>query len=551
MRRIVSCCVAAGALFAVAAPSSASAADNFTCRGSAARVQAPVVNLVEPVRANTPNDPCANESNTLLPISIGTILKAPTANAVTTNSATSGTSFGSVENAEVAISTGLLGTTSVGVKADVIEAKAATSCTAAGPSVTGSSRIAGLALAVKVAGLNVPVNIPVNPAPNTVLVNLLGVKITLNEQTGSATDRTYRALRVQVGSTIDVIVAEARAGYKGSPCAPPAPPQCSDGVDNGDAEDTLADINDPGCHSDSNPNNPGSYNPNDDNETDEPQCSNGKDDDGDGSTDFPADAGCDGPGDNNEKNQCSDGVDNGDSEDTLADANDPGCHSDSNPNNPGSYNPQDNDETDQPQCSNGKDDDGDGSVDFPADGGCTGPGDNNEKAQCQDGVDNADAEDTQADKADPGCHSDGNPYNDSSYVPNDDNESNTKTQCNDGVDNADTEDTLADINDPGCHTGNNINNPYDPNDNDEGNGAKPQCDDGIDNDMDGFIDFPNDPGCSSKSDNSESNGDPKTDCNDGIDNDDNGKTDYPNDPGCKSPLDDQEGDHNGDNPDYD
>jgi hypothetical protein len=32
---------------------------------------------------------------------------------------------------------------------------------------------------------------------------------------------------------------------------------------------------------------------------------------------------------------------------------------------------------------------------------------------------------------------------------------------------------------------------------------KPQCDDGVDNDGDGFIDFPNDPGCTSKSGNSE------------------------------------------------
>lgn len=45
--------------------------------------------------------------------------------------------------------------------------------------------------------------------------------------------------------------------------------QCSDKIDNPDPEDTLIDKADPGCHTDGNPNNPGSYDPADDDETDE------------------------------------------------------------------------------------------------------------------------------------------------------------------------------------------------------------------------------------------------------------------------------------------
>lgn len=45
-------------------------------------------------------------------------------------------------------------------------------------------------------------------------------------------------------------------------------PQCKDGKDNADPEDTLKDAQDPGCHMDGNPNNPSSYNPNDNDETD-------------------------------------------------------------------------------------------------------------------------------------------------------------------------------------------------------------------------------------------------------------------------------------------
>ena len=91
-------------------------------------------------------------------------------------------------------------------------------------------------------------------------------------------------------------------------------PECSDGVDNGDPEDELADIDDPGCHTDGDPDNPDSYDPDDDDETD--------------------------------VTECNDGVDNDDPEDELADIDDPGCHTDGDPNNPDSYDPTDDDETD-------------------------------------------------------------------------------------------------------------------------------------------------------------------------------------------------------------
>ncbi|MEK7569731.1 MAG: peptidoglycan-binding domain-containing protein [Patescibacteria group bacterium] len=109
-------------------------------------------------------------------------------------------------------------------------------------------------------------------------------------------------------------------------------PQCSDNTDNSDEEDSLADENDPGCHTDGNAGNSGSYDPNDNNETDEPsQPSNPP--------------------------QCSDGNDNeGDSE---IDEADPGCHTDEDANNPDSYDPSDDDETDSgdiPQGGGGGDD---------------------------------------------------------------------------------------------------------------------------------------------------------------------------------------------------
>lgn len=60
--------------------------------------------------------------------------------------------------------------------------------------------------------------------------------------------------------------------------------------------------------------------------------------------------------------------------------------------------------------------------------------------------------------------------------------------------------------------------------------SAPACRDGIDNDGDNKIDYPNDPGCSGRSDSSELN--PKIECDDGLDNDRDTARDYPSDPGC-------------------
>ncbi|OGI65111.1 hypothetical protein A3A95_04395 [Candidatus Nomurabacteria bacterium RIFCSPLOWO2_01_FULL_39_18] len=96
----------------------------------------------------------------------------------------------------------------------------------------------------------------------------------------------------------------------------PQLPQCSDTVDNDDPEDSLADANDPGCHTDLHADNAASYDPDDNNETNAPipQCDDNQDNDGD----------------------------------NLVDTNDPGCHTDGNPDNAATYDPTDNDETNAP-----------------------------------------------------------------------------------------------------------------------------------------------------------------------------------------------------------
>ena len=61
------------------------------------------------------------------------------------------------------------------------------------------------------------------------------------------------------------------------------------------------------------------------------------------------------------------------------------------------------------------------------------------------------------------------------------------------------------------------------------------CNDAVDNDADGLIDYPDDPGCSEITDNSEL--DPVPECRDGLDNDNDGSVDHPADTSCESPED--------------
>jgi uncharacterized repeat protein (TIGR01451 family) len=92
------------------------------------------------------------------------------------------------------------------------------------------------------------------------------------------------------------------------------------------------------------------------------------------------------------------------------------------------------------------------------------------------------------------------------------------SQCQDGIDN-DGDGKIDFPEDPGCSS---------PSDNDE---TTPQCSDGIDNDGDGLIDWPADPECYGPDDNTE--GGPPA-CGDGIDNDGDGLIDFPADPDCTS-----------------
>ena len=151
---------------------------------------------------------------------------------------------------------------------------------------------------------------------------------------------------------------------------------------------------------------------------------------------------------------------------------------------------------------------------------CSGGGPTAGLPECEDGIDNDN--DLFIDELDPACKA------------GRDRESDDPTpKCEDGIDN--DGDGHTDGDDPGCTY---------PGDDDEYDDGTPECGDGVDNDGDGKIDYPFDPGCRNRNQDSETDDCPSgpncPQCGDGVDNDHDNRTDYPNDSGCTNAADDDE-----------
>lgn len=138
---------------------------------------------------------------------------------------------------------------------------------------------------------------------------------------------------------------------------------------------------------------------------------------------------------------------------------------------------------------------------------------------CSDGWDNDG--DGAVDLADSGCR---NANDDSEFTEDPKcttpNGSTEFEECRNGTD--DDADGLTDAADPGCWANPTVPASYDPNLDNEGR-ATSQCQDGVDNDSDGAVDLADFSCGGSKQDNDEGN--PKSQCQDGIDNDGDGATD--------------------------
>lgn len=220
----------------------AASADNFTCRGSALRVDAPLGLQVEPTLANDANDPCAADSNTLLllPEVLNGVVSAGVSEARTTSDASGVSARGAITDAS------LLSLLGGGVGVTAVEATAGYQCVNGVASPQSGGQIAGLSLFGRpVADTSSPLTLPLAIDLGIPLVPVVRLgSISLNQTTTTPTTVTRTALRVTVAPSIDglplldpllggllgrllgadIVLGEARAGLVGNPCPPVSEP---------------------------------------------------------------------------------------------------------------------------------------------------------------------------------------------------------------------------------------------------------------------------------------------------------------------------------------
>jgi hypothetical protein len=234
--------------------------------------------------------------------------------------------------------------TSGGTIAGVANSTSASkSCAGQPPQVANTSEVINLGGS----GVGIPAAGCANGTPDTDagLPGLLPIVCNAEDIVGAAAVReALDVFALQTGT--NSLLKETTAAAESISVAPPAEggkKQCSDGQDND--KDGKIDAADPGCHSDGKPNNPASYDANDDDETDKAGGNQGAGDHGGGGGGGGNEGAGNGGGNEGAGNggpQCSDKVDN--DKDGVIDAADPGCHSDNDANNPASFDANDNSE---------------------------------------------------------------------------------------------------------------------------------------------------------------------------------------------------------------
>jgi uncharacterized repeat protein (TIGR01451 family) len=97
----------------------------------------------------------------------------------------------SVENLNLAL-------TVLGLTAQTVTSSAAATCSAGSVALSGSSHLVGVGLS----GLLLGATVDAFPAPNTVLLNVLGVRVTLNEQVTAGNQLTVNAIHVALDNAV-------------------------------------------------------------------------------------------------------------------------------------------------------------------------------------------------------------------------------------------------------------------------------------------------------------------------------------------------------------
>ena len=187
------------------------AAQDGTCRASAARATVPAVGVaVEPVRANANGTPCTSQSaSTVAKTTIGPV----TVDAVGAFTDQTGAAFASASQPNVVLGP-------LTVSATAVQASASAPCNGA---ATGSSRVVGLVVN------GTPVTLPLGDARLEIPLGPLG-SVVLNDEVKDGATLTRRAVHVKTPAG-EVVLAEAIAAPARCKDAATIRAACPDGAD--------------------------------------------------------------------------------------------------------------------------------------------------------------------------------------------------------------------------------------------------------------------------------------------------------------------------------
>jgi len=182
--------------------------------------------------------------------------------------------IGQIQDLNVLINEGVPG--GQFISAGLVRAEAVAVCRAGAVQYSANSEVVDL----QIAGED-PISGELNDALAQIADDLAPladlVKVDLNVVTPTASGVSVDAVVITLlqaagengapGPLVKVVLGHAELSGASCAAALPSTTECSDNVDNADTEDTVADTDDPGCHTDGDATNPASYVPSDDDES--------------------------------------------------------------------------------------------------------------------------------------------------------------------------------------------------------------------------------------------------------------------------------------------
>jgi hypothetical protein len=234
MRRMAAAAAVVIAALLVLAAGASAAAPSSSCSASALRLQLAPLPTVEPVAAGAAAPaPCVTHGagQAQLNQSLGGLITVATQNvyAITQTVTQNPVTVSDLPSAAAGATNLQLSLAGLHITVDAIDSVASATCVNGAPAFSGSSKVVDL----KLNGTDISLDALIDAIAKAVDGSPLGglIQLHVNEQTKTSTSLIQRALHLQIGSILNLVVGESSISTSGDVCALPAPPiTCAPGT---------------------------------------------------------------------------------------------------------------------------------------------------------------------------------------------------------------------------------------------------------------------------------------------------------------------------------